>query len=90
MVRVAIHELTGERRSWVSRHHNTTSPGISMGAAVRKHFGRTHGFHQDSGLPTGYGSIIRNLARAERGSGSTWAAEVVIGRARIDVEVAGA
>jgi hypothetical protein len=82
--RVTIHELTGERRTWTSRHR-TADHATLRGLAVRRAFGATHGFKQDSGLPAGYGSVIRTLSRDERGSGSTWAAEVVIGRARLDV-----
>ena len=85
MRNVTIHELTGDRRQWVSRHR-TTDPTEARGLAARKQFGAAHGFKQDSGLPVGYGSIIRTLSRAERGGGSTWSAEIVIGRVRVDVE----
>jgi len=85
MTTITIHELTGERRQWTSSHR-TADEGEATELAVRRQFGRTYGFRQDSGLPRGYGSIVRNLSSRERGSGSTRSAEVVIGRARIDVE----
>jgi len=84
MTTVTIHELTGERRQWTNRFR-TANAGEAIARAIGKAFGNQHGFFQDSGLPAGYGSIVRHLARRERGS-STWAAEVVLGHVRIDVE----
>ena len=85
MTTITIHELTGERRSWTSTH-SRANESTAIVRAIRRHFGRSHGFRHEPGLPAGYGSIVRHLSRRERGSGSTWAAEVVIGRVRIDVE----
>ncbi len=80
---ITIKELTGQHRQWISSHR-TGDAVEAIRRAMTRHWGAQHGFKQDSGLPTGYGSIIRNLSRTERGSGSTWAAEVVLGRVRIN------
>lgn len=87
MMTITIHELTGARRQWTSRHR-TTDRDVAIRAAITRQFGRTHGFFPDSGLPSGYGAIVRTLSTRERGSGSTWAAAVVLGRVRVDVDAA--
>ncbi len=74
-MRVTIHELTGERRSWTSRHR-TDNATVAVARAVRRQFGRSSGFWQDSGLPTGYGNVTYPAGLHCRGVGA---------RVRVDV-----
>jgi hypothetical protein len=52
---------------------------------VEKIYGRRARLFQDSGLPSGFGQIIRS--RRDRG-GSLWVADCLTGRVRVTVESA--
>lgn len=58
-------------------------------AAVRKVFGRRAYFQRDTSRPEACGRIARTLTERERrarGVGTTWAADVLVARAIVDVE----
>ncbi len=56
--------------------------------AIRKLYGARCHLHQDTGLPVGYGQIVRTLTsreRSRRASDTTWAADCITGRVRVEV-----
>lgn len=61
----------------------------AMGRGIAKAYGARCSLAQDSGLPRGYGQIVRSLSESERrrrASGTTWAADCITGRVRVTVE----
>jgi hypothetical protein len=79
MTTVTIHELTGERRKWVSTHE-TSDRLDALESALTQHFGCDHGFYQDAALRPGYGCIV-HLAPLPHGGGA-----MVLDAVRIHVE----
>ena len=60
----------------------------AMGRGIVKAYGPRCGLAQDSGLPRGYGQIVRTLSETERrrrASGATWCADCLTGRVRVQV-----
>lgn len=72
---IEIREITGEGRKIVYRAR-TGDHGDALARALSATYGRGHSFWQDSGLPAGYGSVIRS--RPNTGNG--WSADVVVSR----------
>lgn len=84
---ITIHELSGERRSWTTTHR-TADRDEAIRRAVAKRFGIRARFWQNSGLPDGYGSVVKSLTERQRSryaDSSTWSASVLLNNARIDV-----
>jgi len=72
MATVTVRELkSGEAKIWRGR---------TLESLIRRVWGKKAFFHQDNGLPTGYGQIFKNLPN--RGNG--WSATSMTGRVRVD------
>lgn len=83
---VKIRELTTQASREVCVRAEDEAEALSRGVA--KAYGPRCALHQDSGLPRGYGQIVRSLSPAERSrraSGATWAADCVTDRVRVEV-----
>jgi len=81
-ITITIREVSGARRVWGPSTHRQETISDAIGVAVRKHFGKKHGFFIDSGLTnypdsTRYGQVGHSV-----GNGSS----MDTGRVRIDIE----
>ena len=77
-MKTAIRELNSGRRLG---REPLVWRGSTAESIIRRVFGKNAFFHQDSGLPIGYGQVFIDNPN----TGSGWSARSVTGRVRIDV-----